>query len=141
MSIKFKSQIRIKFREADPAQIMYFANVFSLAHDVFEEFILAAGYKYQEWFSPDLHIVPIRHVEADYMAPLIPGQTYDVTAVVAHMGETSFKMAYKFEQNAKTHAMVFMVHAVLDPKTKAKMTLPVAMRQRLNPYLETSHGN
>src|SRR5437868_4021429 len=124
MSLNFKTQIRIKFREADPAQIMYFANVFSLAHDTFEEFIVAAGYKYREWFSPDHHMIPIRHVEADYKAPFVPGQTYEVTAVVAHIGETSFKMAYKFEQNGKLHATVFMVHAVLDPQTKAKMALP-----------------
>jgi acyl-CoA thioester hydrolase/1,4-dihydroxy-2-naphthoyl-CoA hydrolase len=141
MSLKFKTQIRIKFREADPAQIMYFANLLSLAHDVFEEFILVAGYKYQEWFSPEHHMIPIRHVEADYKAPFIPGQTYDVAVTVSHLGETSFKMAYKFEQNGKIHALVFMVHAVLDPKTKEKMALPDVMKQRLTPYLETAHGN
>ena len=141
MSLKFKTQIRIKFREADPAQIMYFANVFSLAHDVFEEFIVAAGYKYREWFSIDHHMIPIRHVEADYKAPFLPGQTYEVTAAVAHLGETSFKMIYQFEQNGQRHATVFMVHAVLDPKTKVKMSLPETMKQRLLPYLETPHGS
>lgn len=140
MSLKFKTQIRIKFREADPAQIMYFANIFSLAHDVFEEFIVAAGYQYREWFSGDHHLIPIRHVEADYKASFHPGETYDVTAVVESLGTTSFKMRYRFEKNSKLHATVHMVHSVLNPQTKDKMPLPEVMKQRLSPYLEPSHG-
>lgn len=141
MSLKFKTQIRLKFREADPAQIMYFANIFSFAHDTFEEFIVAAGYRYEEWFSKTDHMIPIRHAEADFKAPFVPGQTYEVTAQVASFSTTSFKMKYTFSQNNRLHATVQMVHAVLDPKTKDKMPLPEVMKKRLSPYLETSDGN
>jgi len=141
MSLKFKTQTRLKFRDADPAQIMYFANLFSLAHDTFEDFIVAAGYRYEEWFSKENHLIPIRHAEADYKAPLIPGQTYDVIAQVASLSTSSFKMKYTFEQKGRLHATVFMVHSVLDPKTKEKMPLPEVMKQRLTPYLEATHGN
>lgn len=128
--------MRLKFREADPAQIMYFANIFSLAHDAFEEFIVAAGYRYEEWFSKNDHLIPIRHAEADYKSPFFPGQTYDITVQVASFGATSFKMKYTFEQKSRHHATVYMVHAVLDPKTKQKMSLPPVMLQRLSVYLE-----
>ncbi|WP_413290009.1 acyl-CoA thioesterase [Bdellovibrio sp. HCB337] len=141
MSVKFKTQTRIKFRDADPAQIMYFANVFSLAHDAFEEFIVSAGYRYAEWFSKNDHLIPIRHAEADFKAPFVPGQTYDVTAVVASLGTTSFKMKYDFTQNDRLHSTVYMVHTVLDPKTQQKMALPEVMKKRLTPYVEENHGN
>ncbi len=101
---------------------------------------MAAGYSYREWFSPIEHIIPIRHVEADYKSPFFPGQTYDVLVSVEHLGTTSFKMKYVFEQNGRLHATVRMVHAVLDPKTKDKMPLPEIMKQRLGPYLEVPHG-
>lgn len=140
MSLKFKTQTRIKFRDADPAQIMYFANVFSLAHDAFEEFIVTAGYRYEEWFSKNDHMIPIRHTEADFKAPFIPGQTYEVTTSVASLGTTSFKMKYTFSQGRHLHATVLMVHAVLDPKTHQKMALPEIMKTRLSPYLEEKHG-
>jgi acyl-CoA thioesterase FadM len=141
MSLKFKTQTRLKFRDADPAQIMYFANIFSLAHDSFEEFIVVAGYRYEEWFSTDHHLIPIRHAEADYKAPFIPGQQYDITAEVANFGKTSFKMKYTFEQKGRLHATVHMVHAVLDPKTKQKMALPPLMVQRLSAYHGVTNGN
>ena len=140
MSLKFTTQTRLKFRDADPAQIMYFANIFSLAHDTFEEFIVEAGYRYEEWFSGDLHIIPIRHAEADYKAPFRPGQLYDITAEVASFGTTSFKMKYTFQQQGLTHATVFMVHAVLDPRTESKMPLPTLMLQRLKAYHGGSDG-
>jgi YbgC/YbaW family acyl-CoA thioester hydrolase len=140
MSSTFKTQTRIKFREADPAQIMYFANVFSLAHDTFEEFIVEAGYRWEEWFSADQHMIPIRHVEADYKSPFIPGQLYDIEASVESLTSTSFKMKYVFTNNNRLHATVSMVHAVLDPRTKQKMALPALMVQRLTPYLSDLSG-
>lgn len=132
----FRTQIRIKFREADPAQIMYFGNLVDLAHDVFEEFIVAAGYKFTEWFRKGELMIPIRHVEADFLAPFVPGETYDVDATVAKIGETSFQMKYVFHRAGKTHGQVKMVHAILDMQTKQKTPVPALMRERLTPYLE-----
>lgn len=131
----YKTKITLKFREADPAQIMYFAHVFSLAHDAFEEFIVAAGYTWDEWFKTSNYLIPIRHAEADYKNPFLPGQSYDISVGVESLGQTSFKMKYEFSAYGKIHATVHMVHAVLDQKTKQKMHLPEVMKQRLTPYL------
>lgn len=122
--------------------MMYFANLFSLAHDAFEEFIVVAGYRWEEWFSANNHLIPIRHAEADYKTPFIPGQLYDITVSVESLSTTSFKMNYVFTQNNQLHATVRMVHSVLDPKTKQKMPLPQIMRDRLTPFLslESKHG-
>lgn len=136
MKHAFHTKITLKFRDADPAQIMYFANIFSLAHDCFEEFIVAAGYEWSEWFNPHDYMIPIRHTEADFKIPFFPGQTYEVAVTVASFGETSFKMHYVFSQNGKTHAHVNMVHTVLDIKTKEKVKLPDLMRKRLGHFLE-----
>lgn len=131
----FKTQTTIKFHQADPAQIMYFANVFSLAHDAFEEFIVAAGYSWSEWFKTSEYLIPIRHVEADFKNPFLPGQTYNISVYVESLGQTSFKMKYELTSEGLLHAKVTMVHAVLDSKTKQKLNLPEVMKSRLSPYL------
>lgn len=141
MSLKFQTQFRLKFRDADPAQIMYFANIFSLAHDAFEEFIVKAGYRYEEWFSKADHLIPIRHTEADFKAPLVPGCLYTIVVQVEKLGVTSFKMRYTFEKDGVIHARVHMVHAVLNPTTKEKLPLPPIMIQRLSPYIGAPHGD
>lgn len=136
MAKLFKSQLKIKFRDGDPAQIMYFGNLFSFAHDAFEEFIVEAGYQWKEWFRTKIDMVPIRHADADFLAPFIPGETYEVTAQVENLGDTSFIMKYTFGPPAQPHATVRMVHAWLDAQTKQKKPLPELFRQRMEPYLE-----
>lgn len=136
MNSIFRTQRTITFREGDPARIMFFGNIFGFAHDAFEQFIVAAGYTWKEWFHNPDFIIPIRHTEADFLAPFMPGETYDIAVSVASFGETSFKMKYIFSQNNRTHSAVTMVHSVLDSKTKAKTALPFTMKSRLEKYLE-----
>ena len=134
----FTRNVQIRFHEADPAGIVYFANVFSLAHDTFEEFIEAAGVPWGEWFRKGPYFVPIRHAECNYLSPFRPGQKYQVKAEVARLGETSFQMRYTFtsksKSNTTTHAIVTMVHAFVSAKTKKKIKVPVKFQKVLKPY-------
>lgn len=135
MNQVFRTKKTITFREADPARILFFGNVVAFAHDAFEEFIVEAGYTWKEYFQNKDYMIPIRHTEANFLAPFFPGETYDIEAVVESFGETSFKMKYVFSQNDKTHATVTMVHAVLDSKTQQKTALPAMMKSRFEKYL------
>lgn len=132
----FETKKKILFREGDPAQIMYFGNLFSFAHDAFEEFIVAAGYAWEDWFRKGDVIIPIRHTEGDFLAPFRPGHTYDVHVTVSQIRETSFEMKYVFGKEGKTHGVIKMVHSVIESKTMQKTPLPSLMRERLTPYLE-----
>ena len=136
MNQTFRTKKTVTFREADPAGIMFFGNIFAFAHDAFEEFIRAAGYQYAEWFRQRDFLIPIRHTEGDFMIPFVPGDTYDVSVTVASFGQTSFKMKYAFTQDGRNFAIVTMVHAVLDGKTMQKTSIPFVMKSRLEPFLE-----
>lgn len=133
----FHTKKTLTFKEADPAGIMFFGNIFGFAHDAFEEFIVSAGYTYQEWFGQRDVIIPIRHTDSNYLAPLKPGETYKIDVTVARIGETSFQMKYVFTQNERSHAVVTMVHSVVDKKTMQKAALPSLLKARLEPFLET----
>jgi acyl-CoA thioesterase FadM len=138
MNKVFYAKKTLTFREADPAGIMFFGNVFAFAHDAFEEFIVAAGYAHNEWFGKFEYIIPIRQTEANFLSPFLPGQTYQIAVSVAKLGETSFQMKYVFSKENKTHAIVTMVHAVAHRENLTKMPVPVVIRQRLQPYLEAT---
>lgn len=136
MSETFQNQIQIKFHEADPAGIMYFANIFTLAHDTFELFIQKTGYTWAEWFKQNKFMIPIRHAECDYLRPFRAGDSYEVNVQVAEFSNSSFKMQYTFKQNENDHAIVHMVHTCLDGQTFKKIALPDEVKQRLTPYLK-----
>jgi acyl-CoA thioester hydrolase/1,4-dihydroxy-2-naphthoyl-CoA hydrolase len=132
----FHTKKTLTFREADPAKIMFFGNILGFAHDAFEEFIIAAGYTWKEWFHNTDYMIPIRHTEADFLSPFFPGETYDIAVTIESFGSTSFKMKYVFSQNGRQHSVVTMVHSVLDGKTKQKTALPAIMKSRLEKFLE-----
>lgn len=134
MNQKFKTTVRLKFRETDPAGIMYFANIFSLAHDAFEEFIVATGFTWKEWFEPKQFAVPIRHAESDYVKPLKGGDEYEILVSVLAFGNTSFTVRYEFMSSGSLHATVKTVHSMLDIKKFTKVQIPADYRTRLEKY-------
>jgi acyl-CoA thioester hydrolase/1,4-dihydroxy-2-naphthoyl-CoA hydrolase len=136
MAVHFKKDFQVRFREADPAGIGYFANVFSFAHDAFEDFIQATGFTWKEWFQTKDYIVPIRHTECNFLRPFLPGDTYQISVTVAKLGESSFQMKYQFAQGANAHAEVRMTHVFLDAKSKQKISVPDLVRNRLKVYLD-----
>jgi len=133
---KFQKEISIRFREADPAGILFFGHVFSLAHDCFEDFIQAAGFAWKDWFHIKDHLIPIRHTECNYHKPFIPGEKYSVTATVARLGNSSFQMRYVFAKGEARHAEVLMTHTFLSLQTKEKISVPDKVRDRLKPFVE-----
>lgn len=140
MAKTFKTQFALRFHEADPAGIMFFGNIFPLAHNAFEEFIQEAGFAWQEWFSASEYIIPIRHAEADYLKPLVAGHEYTISVQVKAFGRSSFTMHYSFIQGSEVHAHVQMVHVVLGAKDKTPQPIPEKIRDRLSRYLEPSNA-
>jgi acyl-CoA thioester hydrolase/1,4-dihydroxy-2-naphthoyl-CoA hydrolase len=134
MSDTFKSQVTIKFHQADPAGIMYFAHVFTLAHDTYENFVQACGFNWKDWFLAPQYIIPIRHTECDFLRPFRAGETYDIEAEVIEFSSTSFVMSYQFSKDKNKHAIVKMVHTCLDQKTFQKTELPEAIRNQFAKY-------
>jgi acyl-CoA thioester hydrolase/1,4-dihydroxy-2-naphthoyl-CoA hydrolase len=131
----FETEIQIRFRQADPAGILFFGEIFSLAHDCFEEFISETGIGWKTWFHTKDYLVPIRHTDCNYLKPFFAGEKYQIKANVLKFGETSFQMQYVFSKANNIHAKVTMAHAFLDAKTKQKIPVPEQFKLKLSPYL------
>lgn len=132
----FKTPIQIRFHEADPAGIAFFANAYALAHSAYEKFVTEAlGFKWAEWFENETWGVPIRHSECEHLVPMKPGRTYDVVIKVEKLGESSLTLKYAFQEAGRDHAIVTLVHTFIDVKALKKTTVPDLVRDRLKPYL------
>jgi YbgC/YbaW family acyl-CoA thioester hydrolase len=135
MSEVFKSKMTIKFHQADPAGIMYFAHIFTLAHDAYEAFVQACGFNWKEWFLDAQYVIPIRHTECDFLRPFKAGETYEISVQVIEFSSSSFKINYEFTKDNHKHAVVKMVHTCLDPKTFQKVALPEVVKSAFSKYL------
>jgi acyl-CoA thioester hydrolase/1,4-dihydroxy-2-naphthoyl-CoA hydrolase len=132
----FITSVKIHFRDADPAGIMFFGNIFALAHDAFEEFIVASGLEWKKWFIKSEHFVPVRHAECEYLAPFIPGESYQIQVFVNSITTSTFKMEYVFSSEKGPHAVVKTAHTFADPEKKTKKEIPTEVRAILQSYIK-----
>lgn len=130
----FKSRIQMRFRNGDPAGIVFFGNVYPLAHDIYEEFVQHLGFEWKQWFKNGEWIVPIRHSSCEHLAPLLPSEAYEVEVTVERIGQSSFTAKYAFTKAGRTHSEVSLVHTFASAKTHTKIPIPSEVFDRLESY-------
>ena len=135
MSVKpFTHTFTLRFHEADPAGIMFFGNVYKLAHNAYEEFLVHLGFELKHWFhNPDWG-VPVRQSSCEYFAPLVASRTFGIRVLIEKIGTTSFTLTYDFVADGKTYCQARLVHTFIDIKAMKKRDLPSDVRKRFEAY-------
>ena len=133
----FETRVLVRFHHADIAGVMFYGNLFFFAHQVFEEFVVAAGFQWSEWFENPDWLVPFRHVEADYLKPKRPGRELVGKLWLEGMGETSITVRIRFfDQTGDLCSELRMVVVFTDKRAERKLPIPPGVRARLEPFLE-----
>lgn len=133
--MKFQSQIRIHFDEADPAGIAFFGGIYPKIHRCYEEFLSSMGVDLKEWFLNPEVITPIRHQETEFFAPLLPFEDYQVETHVLRISESSFQLQFEIKQTEKKHCIVKTTHVCCHKKTMEKTRIPEKLVEQLNKYI------
>jgi 1,4-dihydroxy-2-naphthoyl-CoA hydrolase len=132
----FEHSFQVPFHEVDRAGVIFFAHLFTHAHDAYERFMAHVGLNLDQPCPNASCALPIVHAEADYQAPFHHGMTVRVTLTVARLGRTSFTTSYDFlAPDDRLHARLSLVHCCVDRATGTKCAMPDALHARLLPYL------
>lgn len=132
----YQSKVKVRFRDADPAGIMFFGNILGQSHDLFEDFIVSIGFNWNDWFCSKEWASPIRHTEVDFLAPFQPGKEYSCEVKVQKLSESSLYMQYEYrDEKEKLCSRVQMVHTFISPTTFQKIDIPQPIRKVLETYL------
>ena len=132
--VSYQSEIKIHFDDADPAGICFFGQVFAKTHQVYEEFVGHLGQNPQHFFSGKEFIVPIRHTEANYLAPLVALETYSVDIGVSKISDSSFTLEYKIAKADKLCAAIATTHVFLEAKSHKKCLIPTDFKTGLEKF-------
>lgn len=116
----------LSFDQGDPAGILFFGDVFSLAHQAFEQFIMHNVCEWKEWFENQDWVVPIKQTEAVYFAPLFVGKNCKIEVEILSKGESSFTMRYCFFQGHLC-CEVKTVHVFCSRETYQKIPIPIQL--------------
>jgi len=135
----FKTRVKIRFFHADSAGIMFYGNLYVLAHEVFEEFAVAAGFAWEDWFANPEMGIPFKKVDADYFRPHLPGTELEAHLYIESIGESSFVSRYRFfNPEGDLLSELRVVNVFMAYRTLSKMPVPEPVRRRLEPLVETA---
>jgi 1,4-dihydroxy-2-naphthoyl-CoA hydrolase len=125
----------LKFYFTDAAGILFFANIFLIAHDVYEDILRELGFSIREIIEKRDFLLPLVHSEADYKLPLKAGDKLTINAYISRLGETSFTIAYQFlnGENAIA-ASAQTVHVAIDKKSGKKRPMPDELKKGLGKF-------
>ncbi len=128
----FETKLRINFFDTDAAGILFFGNLFRLAHHAYELFLEKISPRRN--FFDDQVLLPIVHSEADYKAPLKAGDVTNVKLFVSKLGESSFELTYQFFCEGILKAQARTVHVSVDKEKFKKISLPSDLKNSLMKY-------
>ena len=136
-----KDYYTIKLHDTDAAGILFFANQFRIVHDLYEQFLARIGSSFRERITAGDFVIPIVHAEADFLQPLRVGDTLEVTAIVARIGNSSFTLDYQLiDLEGWVVGTASTVHVTCDSQTHEKIVLPDNFRRRIEEFDRESDG-
>ncbi|HHI68822.1 MAG TPA: acyl-CoA thioesterase [Planctomycetes bacterium] len=136
----FRTEVKVRFFEADPAGVLFFARFFAKAHEVLEEFVTAAGIPWEDWFGGKETLVPLKKVEADYKRPLRPGEIVPAELSVLELGRSKVVFLVRFLGEGGPACLVRMTGVFVRARDMRPVSIPPAIREKLEPYLAGGDG-
>jgi 1,4-dihydroxy-2-naphthoyl-CoA hydrolase len=135
MSKLFRFPYTIGLHDTDAAGLIFSANIIRICHHAYEAFLEQIGFGMARLFEQKTMGLPIVHIEADFVRPLTVGSKVEILARVAHLGKTSYRMAYELrDASDEVCATAATVHVCADPRTRDPISLPVEFRTALAAY-------
>jgi len=127
----FTNLVRVNFFDTDAAGVLFFGNLFRLAHSAYEEFISNGKFE-RDYFLDNEFAIPIVHTEANYLKPINPSTQLKVELTVDILKDTSFALEYFFiDENHNILAKAKTVHVFVTKKEWKKTPIPADVKSYL----------
>ena len=89
----FTVKRKIRFGHTDPAGIVYYPHYFDMFNGVVEDFFDdCIGASFQHMRATWNVVTPLRHIEADFIAPCRIGDQLDLALTLVSLGRTSLRL-------------------------------------------------
>lgn len=120
-----RHRLAVRLQDVDAAGVVFFARFFEYAHDAFMATLAAGGMDLPRVLREGSHLAPIRHAEADYLAPLRFGDPLVAGPVLARLAPTEAVVAHRIERAGGTAvALLQTVHVSVDGRSFERVPFP-----------------
>lgn len=90
----------VRFQDVDAAGVIFYPVLFEYCHDLYVEFLAANDTPLNDVLRQGSWAAPIRHAEADYIAPLRFGDPVSVELCCAHLEATEVTLGFRLRMCA-----------------------------------------
>lgn len=132
MSDPFRYYLRVRYGECDAQKVVFNARYADYVDLAATEFLRALGYG-EELVSGDLDYQLVKQT-IQWKAPARFDQVLQISVKAAHLGNTSFSLAFEFRIDGQSAVIVTAetVYVMVDTHTLAKKALTDDFRARLS---------
>lgn len=136
--MEFQRRKRIRFHHCDPAGIVFYPQYLVLCNEVVEDwFEDGLGVSFFRLHNELRRAVPMRRLEADFLAPSVHGEALDFSLTVEKVGASSLVLSIRAEKGGKRRfsSRQTVAWAALDGAPRA-VAIDDEWRERFGRYLE-----
>ena len=128
----------IHFDQCDSAGIMYFAESFTLAHQLIEDFIASSAIGWSAWFNHETLAFPLRYADCNYRYPLRAGEKCQLKLNITDLSYSSVTFSTKAYDNNKgvSYFEVTTIHTTLNKNTESKDQFPKDFHTTFEYYIK-----
>ena len=128
----FETLKQIRFHHCDPAGIVFYPQYFVLMNELVEDwFNRGLNVDFARFHTVERRGIPMAHIECDFVAPSMIGETLAFVLWVEKIGDTSLRLAVEARagDEARVRATLVVVHASLE--TRRAVPFPAELREKL----------
>lgn len=136
----YRTQLHLK--DTDATGVLFFSNQFSFALEAFEAFLKERGFGWDQLMSSPF-LLPVVHAEADFLAPLMVGDSLEISLEISHIGTSSVTLHYTLcnPTRSLTVGTAKIVHVVVSRETRQSLPIPDFLRSIFESELSSVHSN
>ncbi|MCP4452435.1 MAG: acyl-CoA thioesterase [Planctomycetes bacterium] len=126
----FQTKRIVRLHHTDGAGVIFFAQLFALAHECYEAF-MDTVLPLRTVLDQGQILMPITHAESNYHKPMRVGDRLIITLTLRSQTTHSFTLDYVFTRDNQQVATVNTRHVVVHADFTGKTPIPAELRQAL----------
>ncbi len=121
----------VRFQDVDAAGVVFYPRIFEYWNDAYLSLLAAANQPLPEVLRAGRWISPLRHAEAEFLAPLRFGEAIEVALVRAHLQASEVALGCRVAraESGQLAAIGQVVHVFVDPSTFRRTEIPDQLRR------------
>ncbi|MBZ5728566.1 MAG: acyl-CoA thioesterase [Acidobacteriia bacterium] len=134
---EYRAEVLVRFAHCDPAGMVFYPRYLEMFNNLVEDWCREAHLPFAELLSGRGWSLPTVHLDVDFLAPSLMGETLSATLRVRSLGASSITLEIVLEgPDGAARVRGGVVLVLMDLRSRSAVEIPDDLRQRIAAFLE-----